>query len=146
MRYGEYSFAFTFGQYLVDRPRAMILAAIAAAAATRLSDGTLLQAALALAAARTAGRASSPFNQEVIDNPRQRTGIDLPLDQFPTSGERWFKRRFVQLSISLHDGRQLKMMSNRHFLRLPKGKVAAQRVERTQFADGRRLVERASLR
>lgn len=90
LRYGEFSHAFTYGQYLVDRPRAMILAAIAAVAAVSATpiDEPLLQGArtLALSLHGMPAAVSPPFDQAAINSLRERTGIDLPLDQFPDVG------------------------------------------------------------
>jgi hypothetical protein len=88
LRYGEFSFAFTYGHYLIDRPRAIILAAIAATAAQELADQALLDAALSLAASLHGlpPGVSPPFNQEAIHRLREQTGIDLPLDRSPDLG------------------------------------------------------------
>lgn len=88
LRYGEFSFAFTYGQYLVDRPRAIILAAIASVAAKSLSDDILLEGASSLAASlrRLPTGISPPFNHEAIEHIRETTGIDLPSDLFPDLG------------------------------------------------------------
>jgi hypothetical protein len=79
LRYDEYSYQFTYSHYLIDRRRAIILAAVAAVAAVRMEDDALLEAARGLAAQLhdLPPGVVQPFDDGVLAKLRE-VGIDLP--------------------------------------------------------------------
>jgi hypothetical protein len=79
LRYDEYSYQFTYSHYLIDRRRAIILAAVAAVAAVQMQDDALLEAARSFAAQLhdLPPGVVQPFDDGVLTQLRG-VGIDLP--------------------------------------------------------------------
>jgi hypothetical protein len=79
LRYDEYSYQFTYSHYLIDRRRAIVLAAVAAVAAAQMHDDTLLEAARSLGAQLSdlPSGVVQPFDDGFLTKLRE-VGIDLP--------------------------------------------------------------------
>ena len=81
LRCDEYAFEFTYGHYLTDRSRAMILAAIGAVAGAELKNDRLRLAALTLAdnLRSLPEGVVAPFDEATRSDLQKRTGIVLPI-------------------------------------------------------------------
>jgi hypothetical protein len=80
LRCDEYAFEFTYGHYLTDRSRAMILAAIGAVVGVEMGNDRLRAAALALADSLRSlpEGVVEPFDEASRADLAKRTGIGLP--------------------------------------------------------------------
>jgi hypothetical protein len=80
LRCDEFAYAFTFGHYLTDRPRAVVLAAIGAVAGTAMQNEALLEAARALARDLHSlpAEGGPALDPATIESVRERTGVLLP--------------------------------------------------------------------